>query len=715
MSELEGLELHLRYVGSLCERAIAYGWHTGRITKDTGGDRYPFQSEVAALTGSAQAQAQTQLLTATEKVRSLEKLIASAREQARTRPEAGTSPSPRPESGRQHWEQLDELARRFGLSPLAVEILFIIAAPQLWGELARLYGIAANDPARPLCDELLVCQFLDIPLGERWQIASELSPDGPLLRHGLVMAHGSVRPFVALTTDPIISSWLQGDRSERIVPDGHIQLLPAERSAEELVLPAGLLTKLTGALAIHPKDTPLRLVLRGRLGSGRRALLAALAQRRGLKLGLISMSLLWQDRLHFEERLRALLRQVVLRDWLPCIDGDGLGMASDGEMLTCLREVLKRHPGPLFVRCGLDAPPLLEPGYLQFEMPQLSEAQRAAVFQGALREFALPLASAEPLAAKYRVGPGVIRRVVAQVARGQVGDGSDLPGERALQARLESALRQHRSTQLGSLATAVTRLVTWQQVVLPQDLVDSIQEFINRIRSRRQVYDLWGMDSVMTSSRGFTALFQGSAGTGKSMVAGLIARELGYDLYRIDVSRILSRWIGETEQNLARLFDAAEDGQAVILFDEADALFTKRTEVRSSVDRYANVQVNYLLQRLDAFEGIAILTTNQGTAIDAAFKRRLSMRLTFPFPDEEIRHDLWRVHLPDTLPVEEPLDLKHLADSYELSGGYIRNAVLRAAFLAAQDGLAVSQAHLEQAIRLEYREAGKLFEGGVLE
>jgi SpoVK/Ycf46/Vps4 family AAA+-type ATPase len=199
------------------------------------------------------------------------------------------------------------------------------------------------------------------------------------------------------------------------------------------------------------------------------------------------------------------------------------------------------------------------------------------------------------------------------------------------------------------------------------------------------------------------------------MVAGLIARELGYDLYRVDVSRILSRWIGETEQNLARLFDAAEEGQVIILFDEADALFTKRTEVRTSVDRYANVQVNYLLQRLDSFEGIAILTTNQGTAIDAAFKRRLSMRLTFPFPDEEMRRDLWRVHIPETLPVAEQLDLDHLAETYELSGGYIRNAVLRSAFLAAQDGMAVTQAHLERAVRLEYQEAGKLFAGGVLE
>ena len=154
---------------------------------------------------------------------------------------------------------------------------------------------------------------------------------------------------------------------------------------------------------------------------------------------------------------------------------------------------------------------------------------------------------------------------------------------------------------------------------------------------------------------------------------------------------------------------------AILLFDEADALFAQRTEVRTSVDRYANAEVNFLLQRLDTFEGIAVLTSNFGKSIDAAFKRRLSLRLTFPFPDEEMRAELWRVHLADGLPIEGPIDLALLAQRYEVSGGYIRNAVLRAAFLAAEEGGAMTQEHLERAVRLEYREMGKIIEGGVLE
>src|SRR6185369_1037583 len=180
---------------------------------------------------------------------------------------------------------------------------------------------------------------------------------------------------------------------------------------------------------------------------------------------------------------------------------------------------------------------------------------------------------------------------------------------------------------------------------LPADIHDSIVELVARIRHRRTVYDTWGFDQVMPTSRGLTALFQGGPGTGKTLVASAIAKELGMDLYRVDLSRVMSKWIGETEQNLAKLFDAAEDGHAIVLFDEADSLFAKRTEVRSSVDRYANLEVNYLLQRLDTFEGIAILTTNSGGSIDQAFKRRLSFRLSFPFPDEETRAELWRAFL----------------------------------------------------------------------
>jgi len=329
------------------------------------------------------------------------------------------------------------------------------------------------------------------------------------------------------------------------------------------------------------------------------------------------------------------------------------------------------------------------------------------VWRTALGNGGLAVADLATLAARYRIGPGVIHRAVAAtVERRAAGDAT---GE------LERFLRQSRDRGLGAHARRIDRLGTWDQLVLPGDVTDSLRELVARVRHRRTVFERWGMERTLATSRGLTALFSGPPGTGKTLVAGVIARELGLDLYQVDLSKLMSKWLGETERNLAAIFDAAEDGQVILLFDEADSLFAKRTEVRSSNDRYANLEVNYLLQRLDAFEGIAILTTNASGSIDPAFKRRLSFRLSFPFPDEDTRELLWRAHLPPTLPVTGELALDKLAHKYQLSGGYIRNACLRAAFLAAEDGAGVTQQHLERAVALEYAELGKLSSSGAIE
>jgi SpoVK/Ycf46/Vps4 family AAA+-type ATPase len=375
-------------------------------------------------------------------------------------------------------------------------------------------------------------------------------------------------------------------------------------------------------------------------------------------------------------------------------------------MRANVREVLHDHVGPVTVRLPRHAQPPLEPGYVLIDLPDSTIAERAQQWRDALAPHRLAVKDPDELAARFTVGAGTIHTIAEAVARS---------APESADAAIETSMRQHLETRLGTVATRVTRLATWSQIVLPADIRDSIVELIARVRHRRKVYDTWGFDQVITSARGLTALFQGGPGTGKTLVASAIANDLGLDLYRIDLSRVISKWIGETEQNLAKVFDAAEEGQALILFDEADSLFAKRTEVKTSVDRYANLEVNYLLQRLDTFEGVAILTTNFGTAIDAAFKRRLSCRLTFPFPDDEGRERLWAVHLPAQMPRAGKLDLAGLARRYRMSGGYIRNAALRAAFLAAEENSPLTQDHLERAVRAEFREGGKLAESGLLE
>ena len=700
------LDHYRELVAAFAARAVARGWDSGSLAF-ADESRRPFEREVAAIAGGVRG-------LADEPLRGAEEVAARAHRGLREAEALLEGRMP----------PLAQLATELGLSPIAQHILLLVAAPGLWGELARLYGIVANDEHRALCDELLI-QQLSGPAADRHAIAHALERDQPLVRHGLVrVGTERARPFATLTVDPLVLHLLRGDRVDTDLDETTEQVI-ADKPLEQLRLPRDEVARVVRALSVAPAH-PVRLVVRGRVGTGRRSLIAALAARSGRPVGTIDAGrLLREQRL---DVLGVLLRRTALRGWLPLVDGLELIASDDLATRERVRDLLREHPGPLAVRLPHDAVPPLPAGFIAIDLPTLNVATRADHWQATLAAAGLVVEDVDGLAARFNIGPGVIERVVGHVAAtppepsgggGPGGSatgegGASPPGYDATRA-IEHAVRQHLASRLGEIAQRVERLVNWSQVVLPADIQDSILELMARIRHRRTVYDTWGFDQVMSTSRGVTALFQGGPGTGKTLVAGAIANELGLDLYRIDLSRVMSKWIGETEQNLAKVFAAAEEGQAILLFDEADSLFAKRTEVRTSVDRYANLEVNYLLQRFDSFEGIAILTTNFGTAIDSAFKRRLSFRLTFPFPDDETRELLWKAHLPEALPRQGELDLADLARRYRMSGGYIRNAALRAAFLAAEERSPLTQDHLERAIRAEFREIGKLADSGVLE
>jgi SpoVK/Ycf46/Vps4 family AAA+-type ATPase len=278
---------------------------------------------------------------------------------------------------------------------------------------------------------------------------------------------------------------------------------------------------------------------------------------------------------------------------------------------------------------------------------------------------------------------------------------------------VREAVSQQVAQKVATLGKRIRDSQTWDDVVLPPETMDSIKELVARVRLRKQVLEDWGFQRKLAKGTGLAAMFLGPPGTGKTMVAGIIAKELGLELYQIDMSRIASKWIGETEKNLASIFDAAEGANVLLLFDECDSLFAKRSEVKSSNDRHANAEVNYLLQRIERFEGVAILTTNLESSIDPAFKRRLAFRIHFTVPDAKERETLWRRMMPNEAKTTS-IDYGAFAREYELAGGNIRNAVLRAAFLAAADNSPITESHLERSIVLEYRDAGKLSPGGRL-
>ncbi len=677
---LAELDREIRSVSLWTLQAIAKAWDTRSLGYGNEGV-HPYEHEVAALVGMNQGFAPD--------------YVASARAALDAHGTAVRGPS----------TPLAELIDELGLSPAAVEVLLVIAAPALQGEVARLFGILANDPGRPLVDELLVQQILAGRV-DRHDVAAELDPRAPLIRLGLVEIRSSrPRPFAGLELDPVVLARLRGEVPELGVAP---VVRATERALDAIELGAGVLDAAIAAIAaIGRAPGPARIAVRGRAGTGRRTLLAAFARAAGRALGVIDATLLPRDADRFARSLRLALRRAQLAGLVPVIRGLDEVVFDERGGADVAHELIAAHPGPVCVVSPPQVRPPFPVGHVAIDLPALSETERIGVWQRALADAPHWLRDLTGLASRYRVGPGVIHRAIESVA----GDDASVP----IDDRIEAFLRQSRDVRLADHAHRVERLASWADLVLPSDIMDSLRELIGRVRHRRTVFEDWGMGRTMATSRGLTALFQGQPGTGKTLVAGVIARELGLDLYQVDLSKVMSKWIGETERNLATIFDAAEDGQIILLFDEADSLFAKRTEVRSSNDRYANLEVNYLLQRLDSFEGIAILTTNSGGSIDPAFKRRLSFRLSFPFPDEETRELLWRTHLPRELPRAGELTFDVLARKYQLTGGYIRNACLRAAFLAAQEETALHQHHLERAVALEFAELGKLSTNGTID
>ncbi len=273
---------------------------------------------------------------------------------------------------------------------------------------------------------------------------------------------------------------------------------------------------------------------------------------------------------------------------------------------------------------------------------------------------------------------------------------------------LFEAARLHSSHHLDNLAVKIEPRYRWEDIVLPEDDMAVLHEIVSTVRGRALVLETWGLGEKLVASAGISALFAGPPGTGKTLAAQVIAAELGMDIYKVDLSTVVSKYIGETEKNLERIFSQARNSNAILFFDEADAIFGKRSEVKDAHDRYANIEVGYLLQRMETYDGVVILATNLRANLDEAFTRRLQFVVDFPFPDETQRLEIWQVLFPSGVPREDNIDFKLLAKRFKLAGGSIRNAIVSAAFLAASEEIPVGTHHLLHGVRRELQKMGRL-------
>lgn len=323
------------------------------------------------------------------------------------------------------------------------------------------------------------------------------------------------------------------------------------------------------------------------------------------------------------------------------------------------------------------------------DRPDMADQQR--LWQQALG----PDGAGQEAIAQVAGGLRLSARDVGRIARQLRHD----PGTEDTGRALANACRSLDHSRLAGLAQRIEPSAGWQDIVLPAGQIATLKQIASQVKHRLTVFEHWGFGTRSSRGQGLSVLFAGESGTGKTMAAEVLARELDLDLFRIDLSAVVSKYIGETERNLARVFDAADDGNVILLFDEADALFGKRSEVKDAHDRYANIEVSYLLQRMEAYRGLAILTTNQKAALDTAFHRRLRFVVNFPFPEAEEREAIWRRIFPVATPTEG-LDFAKLA-RLQAAGGSIRNIALNAAFHAAEEGRPVGMAHVQRAAQAE--------------
>jgi hypothetical protein len=585
--------------------------------------------------------------------------------------------------------RLRSLARRGGLDELDVELLLVALAPDLDSRFERLYGYLNDDVTRR---RATVGLGLELCGASAWSAAARgrLAPDAPLALAGLVLVEEPERPLLSRSLrvpDRVAAHLLGDDRPDPAVA--------------RLIRPAVALAGDETAAALAPVLAEgVRLVyLRDRPGASAPAIGAAALEAAGL--GAVAVDL---DNLGRDDD-PATVARVVGREAL---------LAGAGVVAGPVEALLERRPDALRPFTALTCPVVLhgragwEPSWsrtvpLAVSAPTGSTAERLHHWRSSLgddapRDLAEADVTTQFLLSAAQVGRAVETARLQARLRDQVVDVTHLRA---------GALAQN-GAGLERLARRIVPHVGWDDLVLAPGTATALRELAGRARRRDLVLDDWAMRPGGGRGRGITVLFAGDSGTGKTMSAEVVAGDLGLDLYTLNLATVVDKYVGETEKNLERIFSEADGVNAVLLFDEADALFGKRSEVRDANDRYANIEVAYLLQRMETFDGLAILATNLRANVDDAFARRLDMVIDFPTPDVELRRALWDRCLGAKVPRTDDVDLDFCAQAFELSGGNIRNIAITAAYLAADGGRPVGMADLVRAVQREYRKLGRL-------
>jgi hypothetical protein len=598
---------------------------------------------------------------------------------------------------------LVELIRVFGLTPRQWSALMFALLPDVDPNLVHAYRYLTRDPSCRGLDGRLLAQLVYDTPQTRSLMARDLSATSPLLRYRLLELG---------TAESLVFRRIRAaQRLVYLLDGGALELDP------ELVELAELKPSATGEFpqvtvdnaAAALRSNEVVLAVQGQRGLGKKLLLQQAAARWGHRVLAIDSKRLAQQHVSLQQPvIHAIIRELKLLRALPVfVDvDDAVVLDTDRDaMPACFDMFLDDWHGPVAITINRERMPRIHQRpivHIVLEVPPL--AVRTQLWRQVMP--ALAPDDAEGLSGRFAIPGGVI---VAAAQAAQAGRLPDAPLPTA--ADLDHAVAAQLHQRISRLGKKLPTPFDLDDLIVDDDTRAALIEIAAAARERRKIRDRF----KLSGAQGISVLFSGHPGVGKTMSGTVLAKRLGLDIYEIDLSQVVSKWLGETEKNLSDVFDAAEPGHVVLLFNEADSLFGKRTsEVKSSNDRYANLETNYLLQRLERFNGLTILTTNLTGAIDQAFKRRFTYDVYFTFPPPELRAELWRRTLPEVSRGAN-IDFDALAEKFELTGGFIKVACERAAYVAGANNTDLDDALLSATVERMYRERGKLSTVGPLE
>lgn len=622
---------------------------------------------------------------------------------------------------------LSRLGRLFELSDFECDVLLLALAPEISPRYERLYAYIQDDVTRKRPLVALALKLLQPNPLARIAARSAFAADAPLLHHRLIQLpdDGQRAPTllsrVVKLDDRIVAALLGLPQIDGLLTHC-VTLMYPERRFDDLVFPPDFTARLQRLIA--DPDGGLVLALQGSYGTGRGAVAEALCAERGLPLLVVDAErLIASDAvtggavaLAPIDGARRVVREAQLHQAVLLIHhADALLHEPDlHDWRQALLAVLDEYRGLTILaleRSWEARGALRRTRFLRAEVPELSYTAREQIWRTRLHDTTMSDPAVQALASTFRLSAGQIRDAVAMAhalsAWRRDHQETHASAEPTIQ-ELYAACRAQSSGRLDALAFKIRTTYSWGDIVLPADQLTQLKEICVQVRHRRTVLERWGFEQRLAMGKGVNVLFAGQSGTGKTMAAEIIAADLGLDLYKVDLATMVSKYIGETEKNLDRIFAAARESNAILFFDEADAIFGKRSEVKDAHDRYANIEVGYLLQKMEEYDGVVILATNLRKNMDDAFLRRLHVTIDFPFPEEPDRRKIWEIVFPSAAPLADDVDRAFLARQFKLAGGNIRNIALLSAFLAAEDGDVIRMSHLIRATRREYQKLGKL-------